>query len=292
MDHAGSPAAALLAAVLLLLCTPGTAEADDTVPERGTHLTHEEATVRLGPWRDYSVWTYRVRAGDTLSEIAQEQLGTLRRQDAIEALNPGLEPHRLKPGQPIAMPPRKKPAPYGAAPAKDPGAARPWWDFYVLPVYDDGETGPTRVGSGDGVPWHRDGVTLFAVRHDQASKVLQAVAAAPGRASDVLERFALDGVVATSREVLGGRRVVDGESPVHYGMTTYDVRGITAGRIELVRGHRRELDENRMPLEQAGAGFGSIGLALLLVVVGALVVGVVLLRRRAGGFELPVSSGT
>ena len=282
------------AALVLMgaLFAPADAVADGARAEDETHTTHEEAAVRLGPWHDYSIWVYRVRAGDTLSEIAQTQLGTMRRLREIERLNPGLDPHRVKPGQGVAMPPRKRPAPFDAAPATEPGAPRAWWDFYVLPVYDDGETGPVRIASGDKVPWHRDGVTLFAVRHDHTKSVLRAVAAAPGRATDVLERFALDGVVATSPEVLGGRRVVDGNSPVHYAVTTYEVSEIASGRLSLIRGPRRELDENRVPLGGSSSGLGGLGVGLLVVALGGLLAAGLYLRRRARSFEVPLSPGT
>lgn len=48
--------------------------------------------------------TYAVRPGDTLSEIAQRQLGTSRRWKEIVALNPGLDPNRLRAGQALNMP--------------------------------------------------------------------------------------------------------------------------------------------------------------------------------------------
>jgi len=51
-------------------------------------------------------WTYEVRASDTLSEIAQRELGRASRWTEIQALNDGLEPAALREGMELAMPPR------------------------------------------------------------------------------------------------------------------------------------------------------------------------------------------
>lgn len=48
--------------------------------------------------------TYTVRPGDTLSEIAQRELGSSRRWQDIVAANPGLDPSKLRVGKPIRIP--------------------------------------------------------------------------------------------------------------------------------------------------------------------------------------------
>lgn len=48
--------------------------------------------------------TYVVKGGDTLSEIAQRELGSSRRWQEIVALNPGLDPARLRAGKELRMP--------------------------------------------------------------------------------------------------------------------------------------------------------------------------------------------
>ncbi|MGE3174778.1 MAG: LysM peptidoglycan-binding domain-containing protein [Planctomycetota bacterium] len=48
--------------------------------------------------------SYKVAAGDTLSAIAMDQLGSMRFQALIEQLNPGLRPERLRVGQEIVLP--------------------------------------------------------------------------------------------------------------------------------------------------------------------------------------------
>lgn len=47
---------------------------------------------------------YRVQAGDTLSEIAQRELGSARRWQEIVAANPGLDPSKLRAGATIQIP--------------------------------------------------------------------------------------------------------------------------------------------------------------------------------------------
>jgi nucleoid-associated protein YgaU len=57
---------------------------------------------------------YSVCPGDTLSEIAQRELGSARRWQELVAVNPGLDPSRLRIGQEILLP--------GAAPGDARGA--------------------------------------------------------------------------------------------------------------------------------------------------------------------------
>ena len=47
---------------------------------------------------------YTVRAGDTLSEIAQRELGSSRRWQELVAANPGLDPAKLRVGKTIRIP--------------------------------------------------------------------------------------------------------------------------------------------------------------------------------------------
>lgn len=48
--------------------------------------------------------TYTVQRGDVLSQIAQDRLGSVKRVPDILALNPGLIPEQMQPGQVLAMP--------------------------------------------------------------------------------------------------------------------------------------------------------------------------------------------
>jgi hypothetical protein len=61
-------------------------------------------------------WYYRVQEKDVLGTIAQRQLGTMRRQDEILALNPDVKPRALAVGSVLIMPPRQAAAPGPATP--------------------------------------------------------------------------------------------------------------------------------------------------------------------------------
>ena len=51
------------------------------------------------------VRTYTIRKSDTLWSIAKRRLGSGRRWKEIVAVNPGLDPTKLQPGQTIKLPP-------------------------------------------------------------------------------------------------------------------------------------------------------------------------------------------
>lgn len=54
--------------------------------------------------------TYKVKSGDTLSQIAQDQLGSSRRWAEIQTLNGGLDPSALRVGMTLKMPTGVAPA--------------------------------------------------------------------------------------------------------------------------------------------------------------------------------------
>jgi LysM repeat protein len=64
-----------------------------------------------GPAEDLSItapWSYQIKSGDTLSQISQRELGTVKRQGEIKALNADVDWMRIRPGQLIKMPARGK----------------------------------------------------------------------------------------------------------------------------------------------------------------------------------------
>lgn len=91
-----------------------------------------------------SARTYAVRTGDTLSEIAQRELGSARRWQELVSANPGLDPSKLRVGQSIRIPgapalggeprtaavnaaaPKQGAAPKPAAPAKAGASGKTW----------------------------------------------------------------------------------------------------------------------------------------------------------------------
>lgn len=61
-------------------------------------------------------YAYTVRAGDTLSEIAQRELGSAKRWQELVAANPGLDPAKLRVGKSIQVPGAKAGVNPGASP--------------------------------------------------------------------------------------------------------------------------------------------------------------------------------
>ena len=88
--------------------------------------------------------SYVVKAGDTLSEIAQRELGTAKAWKRIVDANPGLDPKRVRVGQKILLP--------GAGAAS--GSAR---------VVDGAPAGERPAGSKDRVHVVRAGETLTGI---------------------------------------------------------------------------------------------------------------------------------
>lgn len=66
---------------------------------------------------------YKVKRGDTLSSIAKATLGAANRYPEIIALNPGLDPNRMKVGQELALPGAAR-TPAASAPKSAPAVAK------------------------------------------------------------------------------------------------------------------------------------------------------------------------
>lgn len=69
--------------------------------------------------------SYTVKQGDTLGQIAQRELGTVRRLPELLAANPKLDPRKLQAGQVIHLPRESAPSDPGTAVAKAPLQANP-----------------------------------------------------------------------------------------------------------------------------------------------------------------------
>jgi nucleoid-associated protein YgaU len=69
--------------------------------------------------------SYNVRPGDSLSKIASVQLGSANRHGEILAMNPGLDPARLRPGQTLRMPADARTASSATKPKPRPASREP-----------------------------------------------------------------------------------------------------------------------------------------------------------------------
>ena len=123
--------------------------------EPGARVPVHEIHLEPGPLSDACTWMLRVERGDTLSEIAEQQLGTVKRAPEIQRLNPRLDAKSLRVGQALAMPPKRLVAKKGA-----PGGR--WFDFFAAA---DGGTAVALAPEAPGL-LPLGPVRLFAVPHE------------------------------------------------------------------------------------------------------------------------------
>ncbi len=81
--------------------TPAKRKASETIPPRKERDVVPKKALASGT-------SYKIRPGDTLSEIAQKQLGTARAWKQIVQANPGLDANRLPVGKSITLPTSSK----------------------------------------------------------------------------------------------------------------------------------------------------------------------------------------
>lgn len=88
----------------------GTKDSAKKTPDQGNKrvIPPVQPDVRQLPREDdLKPRIYTIRPSDTLSEIAQSELGSQRRMREILQLNPGLDPDRLVPGETLVLPSKK-----------------------------------------------------------------------------------------------------------------------------------------------------------------------------------------
>ena len=85
---------------------PGEEFGDDPGDEPGREPGEESETPGEEPAESDEPWMYTIKSGDTLSQIAERELGTFRRMKEILSLNAGLDPLKIRAGDQIKMPPR------------------------------------------------------------------------------------------------------------------------------------------------------------------------------------------
>ena len=65
---------------------------------------HANVQPHCGTSANIAVYMSCLKAGDTMIKIARTELGNEHRLKEIQALNPGLDPSKLRPGQEILIP--------------------------------------------------------------------------------------------------------------------------------------------------------------------------------------------
>jgi len=96
---------------LFFLAAAGSREPTPDVIPPDMRSIAVERSVDLKQLRDRCCVHYVVKKGDSLSRIAERELGSTRRSADIAALNPGLQPRIMQPGARIWLPARDASAP-------------------------------------------------------------------------------------------------------------------------------------------------------------------------------------
>lgn len=248
---------------------PGTSAARGEAVPPGQRAVPREVRLDLGDLAPVAVRLHPVARGDTLSHIAERELGTVRRQAEILALNPGLEPARIRAGQVLVLP----------APAPD--VAEPWHFFLLAP---GGR--PVRVGHGATVAPAGEGAFLVALRGARVGELLRWSERPPSGRERALDTLLARPGAARADPLPGGLALVPADGPVEREVLTLRVRGIAAGRIEVEETSRGHFDGANRRVEEAtplGVWLGAFAGALLLGV------GVLAWRRRRAATARPAT---
>lgn len=281
-----------LLAALAVVFTGLPASAD--IVAEGTKKVRRDAIVEFGTFADYTTWRYVVKKGDTLSEIAQHQLGTMKRQDEIKKLNPGLKADTLKAEDQILMPPRK--VPLSADPAvqktqKLPKGAQHWWELYGARW--GGAHGMEMVASGETMPHHHYWTALVAVRRDKVGELKQLLSDGGRGLRNIQEAVKGKDWAAVADTGLTGYAVLDETSNVHRIVERYRIESIANGRIALKKVAAKQLDKDNKDVSTSGFLGNPWNLLLLFLAFSGLLGLVIVVSRRRGEervSSLPVSS--
>lgn len=236
----------------LLLSAPaaGSVEGASADP---VHEVHVDAVGLMGQ----TGWVVRVERGDTLSEIAQRHLGTVKRTPEVLRLNPSVNAKALRVGQAIVMPP------------KDAGR---WLDLFA--ATPGGIAQPVGLGAPAVLPMGP--VTLFAVPHARVATL---------RALD-RDRQLIEPLLRADTEVARSAPI-EAEAAAGRGLaraiTRVRVQGRTGQTLEfsVLDQHLLSASGHRLvPAAEEGQDGGGFAVPLLLVLAGLVVFALVALAAR------------
>lgn len=221
----------------------------DVVPPGQRNISVEHV-VDLGPYRDFTSRAYTVRKGDTLSQIAQRELGSLRRMPEILAAN-GLKKNSIiKAGDALVLPPRRQPATKEAlAQGLAEKDAKPWFDFYVVP--DASIRGELLPFPANGrLPRGNYHVMVVAVPHAKAAEFEKAFEKAGDKDWKTLKGLLENSwVYETGR--LSCRDSVPTSSPVRVRRHDWKVSSVKDGKLTLTKVKVATLDQAGEPVSES-----------------------------------------
>lgn len=250
---------------LLWLCLglsllPATARADILPP--GQRSVPRESLLDFGPFAEHSVRLYKVQKGDTLSQIAERELGTVKRQGEVTALNPGLDPAQIRTGSTLLLPARVRVEPKAG---QEPPVL---WHFFA--ALWGGRAGFERIQHGQALPAHHYSVTVYAV-HGARVAELERIAAEPPKDLDkALAALVARPGAARSADLPGNRAFVSDASPVERELRRLRISAIAEGRVSVEEQAVEQYDRNER-LVSSGLPLGAwLGGLLLLLAGGGL----------------------
>lgn len=274
--------------------TPGATADMPAPPPPGQHYQSTSATVDLGAFHRAALRRHHVEEGDTLSALAQRLLGASKRWKEIRDWNPGIDPHRLRVGSELLIPPRVATVREEPLDENAPASRRETWLFGIA---EYGGLDPTRALVEHRGPIPLSGSQrLMALRSDRAGPLLARVRAFEGTEPqtfpatlDARDRAAFG---MTPDGLCEGQWVRDEDDAAHTVEVHYRLVDIRDGALVLEETSRVRRDHRGQVLtfamaddETDGAALGRVArwdlVFVFLAMLALIGIGVVASRRRA-----------
>lgn len=196
-----------------LLATGGTAALADLVPP-GPRSVPTEIRIDYGVLQTSAPDVYLVEKNDTLSEIAERELGSVKHLAELRSWNTRIEPKKIRPGQRIFLPPA--------------ATAKPQFRLYVYAPRGDASGGLRRALPDQTL---RGALRLVAVPVANDAALLARLEAAPDL-RDAIESAPGDLGLLLSEPLPGHVEIAeDGATPVV--RLRYTISSAENGRLEL-----------------------------------------------------------